>query len=102
MGRKRSAAIQIAEANTNTSLVAKKAKQSGQIADIMANVIKGHGHVLPGFYFFRTDWVNPGTVTEAMAILRRQHPELNCEATAPREFFALFKKSLEGQGKIAR
>ncbi len=77
-------------------------KQSGQIAGIMANVIKGRGNVLPGFYFFRTDWVDPGTVTEAMALLRRQHPELNYEAVAPRIFFALFKESLERQGKTTQ
>ncbi len=74
-------------------------KESGQIARVMANVIKGRGNVLPGFYFFRTVWVNPTTVTEAVALLRSQHPELSCEVLPPRTFFALFRESLERQGK---
>jgi len=33
-------------------------KQSGQIAEVMANVIKSRGNTLPGFYFFaRIGWI---------------------------------------------
>jgi hypothetical protein len=74
-------------------------KQSGPIADIMANVIKGRGNVLPGFYFFRTTWVSPTAVAGAIALLQRQHPDLNCEVLGPRDFFVLYKESLQGQAK---
>ena len=77
-------------------------KEPGQIADVMANVIKSRGTKLPDFYFFRTVWVNPTTITDALAALRRKHPELNCEVLAPHPFFALFKKSLEPKTKAIR
>lgn len=77
-------------------------KESGQIAAVMANAIKSRGNVVPGFYFFRTVWVNPATINDALATLRRQHPDLNCEVLSPRAFFALFKESQERQGKAAR
>lgn len=77
-------------------------KESGQIADVMANAIKGHGNVVPGFYFFRTVWVNPTTIKDALDALRRKHPDLNFEVVSPKSFFALFKKSLEGQGNAPR
>ncbi len=70
-------------------------KQSGEIADIMANSINGHGVPLPGFYLFRTTWINPTTALEAANLLRSRHPELKCEILGPREFFSLFKQSLE-------
>ena len=76
-------------------------KESGQIAGVMANAIKGRGNVLPGFYFFRTVWVNPAIITDAVAILRSQHPALNCQVLAPRTFFALFQESQERQGKTS-
>jgi hypothetical protein len=77
-------------------------KESGQIAAVMANVIKSRGNVLPGFYFFRTVWVSPATITDGLATLRRQHPDLNFEVLSPRTFFVLFKESQERQGKAAR
>jgi hypothetical protein len=77
-------------------------KESGQIAAVMANAIKSRGNIFPGFYFFRTVWLNPSTITDALAMLRRQHPELNCEGLPPQTFFALFRESLERQGKPAR
>ena len=77
-------------------------QESGQIAAVMANAIKSRGNVVPGFYFFRTVWVNPATITDALATLRRQHPELNVEVLAPHTFFALFKESQERQGKATR
>jgi hypothetical protein len=77
-------------------------KDGGQIAAVMANVIRSRGNVVPGFYFFRTVWVNPATITDALATLRRQHPELNVEVLSPRAFFSLFKQSQGPQGKAAR
>jgi hypothetical protein len=77
-------------------------KESGQLANIFANAIKSRGNVFPGFYLFRTVWVSPTTITDAVATLRRQHPDLNIEVVAAREFFALFKKSQERQGKTTR
>ncbi len=77
-------------------------KQSGEIAGVMANGIHARGNVLPGFYLFRTDWVSPGTIADAVALLGRQHPDLNCEVVGPRTFFALFKKSLEQPGNNAQ
>ncbi len=77
-------------------------KQSGQIADVMANVIHGRGSVLPGFYFFRTVWVSPSTVNDAVAKLHSQHPDLKCEVVAPLTFFTLYKESLERRGKTTR
>ena len=74
-------------------------KESGQIAAVMANAILGRGNPVPGFYLFRTVWVNPTTITDALATLRRQHPDLNVEAVSPYALFALFKKSQERQGK---
>ena len=67
--------------------------ESGQIAAVMANVIQSRGNVVPGFYLFRTVWVNPSTITEGLATLRRQHPELKVEVLSPHAFFALFKES---------
>jgi hypothetical protein len=75
--------------------------QSGQIADVMAKVIKGRGDALPGFYLFRTVWVNPTTIKQAMERLRHAHPEIPFEVLGPQSFFALFKQSLERQGKAA-
>ena len=77
-------------------------KDSGQLAAIMANAIKSRGNVVPGFYLFRTVWVNPTTITDALGTLRREHPDLNVEMVSPHTFFALFKQSLERQGKTAR
>jgi hypothetical protein len=34
-----------------------------------------------------------------VAILRDQHPELNCRVLAPRTFFGLFREFQERQGK---
>ena len=77
-------------------------KESGQIAAVMANAIQGRGNPLPGFYFFRTVWVSPATITDALATLHRDHPDLNVEMVSPHTFFALFKQSLERPGKAAR
>ncbi|MGI8966670.1 MAG: hypothetical protein ACR2H1_11360, partial [Limisphaerales bacterium] len=68
-------------------------KEPGQIAGVMANVIKTRGNQVPGFYFFRAVWLNPTTITAAVATLHRQHPELNCEVVGPHAFFALFKEA---------
>jgi hypothetical protein len=75
------------------------AKQSGEIADIMASVIRGRGSARPGFYLFRSVWTNPSTILEAVTLMRAHHPELQCEVRGPREFFALFKKSLDQKQK---
>ena len=40
-------------------------KDPGEIADIMANVIKARGSKLPGFYFFRTTWISPTQIVAA-------------------------------------
>jgi len=74
---------------------------SGEIADVMANAILRH-NVLPGFYLFRTMWVDPTTVIDSVAILRRKHPELKFQVLAPRAFFGLFKESNQGRGTITR
>ena len=76
-------------------------KESGQIAAVMANAIQGRGNPVPGFYLFRTVWVNPTTITDALATLRRQHPDLNVEAVSPYTLFALFKKSQERRDNAA-
>ncbi|MGO8750797.1 MAG: GxGYxYP domain-containing protein [Thermoguttaceae bacterium] len=68
-------------------------------ADIMADAIKARGNKMPGFYFFRCVWVNPTNIADALAALRRKHPELNVEVLDPHTFFALFKKSQEQQDK---
>jgi hypothetical protein len=67
---------------------------SGQIAEVMANVIRSRGNPVPGFYFFRSVWVNPTSIKEALEALRRGHPEIKFEVVAPRSFFALYKQSL--------
>ena len=77
-------------------------KDSGGLAAVMANAIKGRGNVVPGFYLFRTVWLNPATITDALATVRHGHPELNCEVLSPEAFFALFKQSQSPQGKAAR
>jgi hypothetical protein len=71
-------------------------KQSGEVAGIIANVIHGRGAAQPGFYFFRTDWISPAVVKEAMSLLTAQHPELKCELLPARTFFRLYKESLQG------
>lgn len=77
-------------------------KTPEQIADVMTNVIKSRGNKVPGFYFFRAVWVNPATIAEALATLRRKHPDLNLEVMAPHPFFALFKESLQRPDKATR
>ena len=76
-------------------------KESRQIAAVMANAIQGRGNPLPELYLFRTVWVNPTTITDALATLRRQHPDLNVEAVSANSFFALFKASLDRRDKAA-
>jgi hypothetical protein len=68
--------------------------ESGKIADVMANAIRSRGNPAPGFYLFRTVWANPTTIKDAVATLRRDWPDLNCEVVPPLTFFALFKESL--------
>ncbi len=75
-------------------------KDPGEIADIMATVIKAHGSKLPGFYFFRTTWINPTQIVGAMDALHRKHPELSAELANPRTFFSLYKESLGGDSKL--
>jgi hypothetical protein len=70
--------------------------KSDQIADALARTIRNRGNAQPGFYFFRTVWVNPTTVTAAVALLTNKHPDLNFEVVAPETFFGLFKESLSG------
>ena len=77
-------------------------KQPGEMAGIMGNVILSRGAAQPGFYFFRTDWVSPSTVLDAINLLRSQHPELHCEIVGPREFFALYKQSFDPRPKPKR
>ena len=70
-------------------------KDPGQLANIIGGAIKGRGNVVPGFYFFHTVWVNPTTIADTLAALRRQHADVNFEVLGPREFFALFKETRE-------
>jgi hypothetical protein len=77
-------------------------KDSGQFAEIMANAIKSRGNPLPGFYLFRTVWVSPTMIADALAGLRRQHPELEFQVLPAHEFFALFKEFQERQAKAPR
>lgn len=73
-------------------------KQPDQIANIIAGVIQSRGNPHPGFYFFRTTWINPSDIVKADQLLHAQHPELNVELLDPHTFFALFKKAEEVQG----
>ncbi len=75
------------------------AKEPKEIARIVAGTIKSRGDKLPGFYFFRTTWVNPTTIVDAVAELRRAHPEVDFEVLDPHTFFALFKESQERHAK---
>ena len=77
-------------------------KESAEIAAVMASAIKSRGNVVPGFYLFRIVWVNPATITDGLAKLHREHPELDFEVLSPYAFFALFKESQERQGRPAR
>lgn len=74
-------------------------KQSGQIADAMAGVIKAHGQAVPGFHLFRTVWVAPSVINEAVAGLRNRLPNASVEVVGPRTLFDLFKQSQEPGGK---
>ncbi len=75
---------------------------SGEIAEVFARVILSRGNTRPNFHLFRTVWTSPRVIREALTLLNSRHPELNCEVTAPREFFALFKESMEGPEKSAK
>ncbi len=70
-------------------------KESGQLAGAMANAIQARGNPLPGFYLFRTVWVNPTKIKDALATLRQAHPDWDVKELAPKPFFALFKESRE-------
>lgn len=70
-----------------------------ETAEILARAIVGRGNPKPGFYLFRVVWVKPSSVNDAIATLRRKHPELDVDVVGPREFFALFKASREGARK---
>jgi hypothetical protein len=74
---------------------ANEAPSAEKTADVMAEAVATRGNQVPGFYFFRIVWVNPTTITDALAILRRKHPDFNFEVLDPYTFFALFKKSFE-------
>jgi hypothetical protein len=71
------------------------AKQPAEIADTMAAVIRARGNPAPGFYFFRTTWLDAGTATDALDALRQKHPQLNVEVVSPYALFTLFKQSRE-------
>jgi len=77
-------------------------KEPGLIADVMARVIRSRGNKGPGFYFFRAVWVNPTTVTAAVATLHARNPDLGFEVVDPHTFFALFKESQARQTKAER
>lgn len=64
-----------------------------QTASAMWNAIKNRGNQTPGFYFFRIVWVNPKNISDTLAALHKQRPELNFEVLDPHTFFALFKES---------
>jgi hypothetical protein len=66
-----------------------------ETAEIFARAIVGRGNPRPGFYLFRVVWVKPSSMNEAVATLRRKHPDLDVEVVGPREFFALFKAARE-------
>jgi hypothetical protein len=68
-------------------------KESGEIAEVVANVVKARGNKVPGFYLFRIVWLNPATITDAVAALRARHPEIKFEVVGPAAFFGLFKQS---------
>lgn len=68
-------------------------KNGEEMTAIMAKAIMSRGNVRPGFHFFRAIWVSPATINEALAALRRQHPDLDFEVVSPHSFFSLFKES---------
>jgi hypothetical protein len=70
-------------------------KTGAQIAGAMANAIRVRGNPLPGFYLFRTVWVNPTTIKEAMTALRHAQPDLDFKVLPPDSFFGLFKETLQ-------
>jgi len=70
-------------------------KDPAQIAAVIANDIGARGNPKPGFYLFRIVWVSPTTITRALDLLRKQHPELDFQVVGPRSFFGLFKKFSE-------
>ncbi|MBI3853645.1 MAG: hypothetical protein HY298_25655 [Verrucomicrobia bacterium] len=67
----------------------------------MARAIKDHGNKIPGFYFFRIVWVNPTQISETLAALRQQRPDLDFEVLDPHTFFALFKEYQDQRTKTA-
>ena len=77
-------------------------QRPGQLASIIANAVNGRGKVLPGFYFFRTVWVGPTTIANAVRALRREHADMDFEVVGPQAFFALFKESQERQVRAPR
>jgi hypothetical protein len=70
-------------------------KESGRLADIMANAIKARGNHVPGFYLFRIVWVSPTMVSDGLAALHNKYPEVDFRVLAPQTFFTLFKQSLQ-------
>lgn len=67
-----------------------------QTADAMFGAIRDRGDKRPGFYFFRIVWVSPTDVLNSLEVFRRDHPEVPIEVLDPYNFFALFKKHVEG------
>jgi hypothetical protein len=66
------------------------------IADAMVRAIGARGNPHPAFYLFRVIWSKPSAVAGGIDLLRKQHPEINCEFVSSRELFALYKEHLEG------
>ena len=66
-----------------------------ETADIFARAIHARGNRTPAFYLFRTVWVSPTNIIDALHALRRKYPDLNFEVLGPDAFFALFKKTQE-------
>ena len=69
-----------------------------QTAAAISHAIKARGNQTPGFYFCRIVWVNPAQISDTLAALRQQRPDLNFEVLDPHTFLALFQ---ENQKRLA-
>jgi hypothetical protein len=75
------------------------ARDPEQTGDIIANVIRGRGNEVPGFYFFRTTWISPSNIIGAAEALTRKYPDVKFEIVGPDTFFGLFKESMKPPAK---
>lgn len=68
-----------------------------KVADVMYFMLRNRTKDQPSFFYFRSVWVSPSDIKEALKLLTEQHPEGNFELVDIYSFFDLFKQHYAGK-----